>query len=226
MKYATDHAFRTALEARIKQGQSDSAGVSRVRKRIVFERYDCAADDSIFSRAIDGSDLRRVTTAGLNGHTDPNVSPNGRRLSIVEYEGGAEFQQALVTFDRQGNHRRVLMPYSADIAIKQDWSPDSRRLLFSRDANATPEAPVFDANLGTIGADGKGLKMLTHFTGGRFSAYAGSYSPDGSWVVFRLVDQQDGSSGLWKMHPDGSHKTLILAQAGLTARYIDWGPRS
>jgi hypothetical protein len=38
MKYATDHAFRTALEARIKQGQSDSAGVSRLRKRIVFER--------------------------------------------------------------------------------------------------------------------------------------------------------------------------------------------
>ncbi len=38
MKYATDHAFRTALEARINQGQSDSAGISRLRKRIVFER--------------------------------------------------------------------------------------------------------------------------------------------------------------------------------------------
>jgi hypothetical protein len=38
MKYATDHAFRTALEDRITQGQSDSAGVSRVGKRIVFER--------------------------------------------------------------------------------------------------------------------------------------------------------------------------------------------
>jgi predicted nucleotidyltransferase component of viral defense system len=38
MKYATGHAFRTALEARIKQGQTDSAGVSRLRKRIVFER--------------------------------------------------------------------------------------------------------------------------------------------------------------------------------------------
>lgn len=38
MKYATAHAFRTALETRIKQGQSDSSGVSRVRKRIVFER--------------------------------------------------------------------------------------------------------------------------------------------------------------------------------------------
>ena len=38
MKYATDHAFRTALEARIEIRQSDSAGVSRLRKRIVFER--------------------------------------------------------------------------------------------------------------------------------------------------------------------------------------------
>ena len=38
MRYATDHAFRTALEARIKSGQGDSAGVSRLRKRIVFER--------------------------------------------------------------------------------------------------------------------------------------------------------------------------------------------
>ncbi len=38
MKYETDQAFRTALEARIKQGQTDSAGVSRLRKRIVFER--------------------------------------------------------------------------------------------------------------------------------------------------------------------------------------------
>lgn len=38
MKYATDQAFRIALEARIKQGQSDAAGVSRLRKRIVFER--------------------------------------------------------------------------------------------------------------------------------------------------------------------------------------------
>jgi hypothetical protein len=38
MKYATDHAFRTALEARIKQGQTGSAGVTRLRKRIVLER--------------------------------------------------------------------------------------------------------------------------------------------------------------------------------------------
>ena len=38
MRYATDHAFRTAFEARVMLGRSDSAGVSRLRRRIVFER--------------------------------------------------------------------------------------------------------------------------------------------------------------------------------------------
>lgn len=38
MRYATADAFRTALEARVKQGSDDAAGVSRLRKRIVFER--------------------------------------------------------------------------------------------------------------------------------------------------------------------------------------------
>ncbi len=58
MKYATDHAFRTALEARVKQGQSDSAGVSRLRKRIVFERL--LADEETDLPA--GGQRWRVTT--------------------------------------------------------------------------------------------------------------------------------------------------------------------
>lgn len=38
MRYATAQAFRTALEARIKQAQSEAVGLSRLRKRIVFEQ--------------------------------------------------------------------------------------------------------------------------------------------------------------------------------------------
>ncbi len=38
MRYATAQAFRTALEARLKQAQSEAVGLSRLRKRIVFER--------------------------------------------------------------------------------------------------------------------------------------------------------------------------------------------
>jgi len=38
VRYATAGAFRAALEARLKDEQSDGVGLSRLRKRIVFER--------------------------------------------------------------------------------------------------------------------------------------------------------------------------------------------
>ncbi len=50
MKYATDHAFRTALEARIKSAQSASAGVSRLRKRIVFGSIGAASGGCVAER--------------------------------------------------------------------------------------------------------------------------------------------------------------------------------
>lgn len=38
MRYETAAAFRTALEARLKTAQSEHSGLSRLRKRVVFER--------------------------------------------------------------------------------------------------------------------------------------------------------------------------------------------
>jgi predicted nucleotidyltransferase component of viral defense system len=38
MRYASAAAFRTALEARLQVEQSDGVGISRLRKRVVFER--------------------------------------------------------------------------------------------------------------------------------------------------------------------------------------------
>jgi predicted nucleotidyltransferase component of viral defense system len=38
MRYATPEAFRTALEDRLKNAQNEQVGLSRLRKRVVFER--------------------------------------------------------------------------------------------------------------------------------------------------------------------------------------------
>jgi hypothetical protein len=38
MRYGSAAAFRTALEARLKAQQGDGVGISRLRKRVVFER--------------------------------------------------------------------------------------------------------------------------------------------------------------------------------------------
>jgi hypothetical protein len=53
-------------------------------------------------------------------------------------------------------------------------------------------------------------------------AYVGGYSPDGGWIVFRLEDH--GQYALMRMHPDGSHRRVILPLSDFRPRFIDWGP--
>ena len=188
-------------------------------QRIIFERFDGVADDSLFSVRLDGSAFRRVTNAPPDGHTDPNVSPDGRHLSFVRFDQGVEFQQALAVSDVDGSHQRDLVPPSFDVGIKQAWSPNSKRLVFTRAADQ-------HANLATIAADGTHLRVLTDFPDdSRFSAFAGSYSPDGHWIVFRIQDSEAGTSGLYRVRPNGTHRHLIVSVDNVTPRFIDWGNR-
>jgi Tol biopolymer transport system component len=192
-------------------------------RRIIYERFDCRTDDSLFAQRVQGGHERRVTTAPPDGHTDPNVSPDGRHLSFIRVDDGVEFHQALTVAKLDGTHQHDLLPPSWDIAIKHAWSPDSRRLVFTRDADPDPVTGVLAANVGTVRADGRHVRMLTHYTGGRLSAFAGSYSPDGRHIVFRLQDNTSGKSALWVMRTDGSHRRQIFSRDGVRPRFIDWG---
>jgi Tol biopolymer transport system component len=191
-------------------------------KRLVYESYDCDVDDAILSRNVDGSDVRRVTPVGPDGATDPNVSPDGRTVAYVEFENGVEFRQALVLRGIGGGNRRQLTPYSFDVGIKVAWSADGQQLAFTKDANEIDGGPL-EANVAVINADGTGLKVLTDYHGGRFSAFVGSYSPDGRWLVYRLQDNENAHYELWKMWPDGTHRQRIVDLGGLQARGSDWG---
>jgi Tol biopolymer transport system component len=59
---------------------------------------------------------------------------------------------------------------------------------------------------------------------GKRGAFAGSYSPNGRWIVFRIENLKRGSFRLYKMHPDGSHRKLIK-KLPFAFRTVDWGPR-
>jgi Tol biopolymer transport system component len=192
------------------------------QRRIIYERYDCDVDDSLFSQRVGGGAERRLTDAFPDGHTDPNVSPNGCFLSFVRVDDGVEFHQALTVARADGSHQRDLLPPSWDIAIKHAWSPDNRHLVFTRDADPDPVTGILSANLGVVSLGGH-VRMLTHFSGGTLSAFAGSYSPDGRWIVYRLQNNDTGESALHVMRPDGSHDHAIFAQEGVRPRFIDWG---
>jgi Tol biopolymer transport system component len=185
-------------------------------QHLVFERYDPVADvDAIYTSDADGRHAHRVLMVTA---TDPNVSPDGRTVSFVEYAEG-DYQQALSTVRMDGTHYRRLTPFSTDVAIKQDWSPDGRHLVFSDNADIPDRA----ANVATIRPNGRCLHYLTDNSMPGHGAYVGSYSPDGRWIIYR--QESDGQYSLMRMRTDGSDKTEILPPSTFRPRSIDWGPR-
>jgi Tol biopolymer transport system component len=178
----------------------------------------------IFLMRADGSDApgRRLSRNPFphEGDVGPQVSPNGKTVTFLRAEVDGELQ-ALFAVNRNGTHRRLITPYDLAVSSKHDWAPDGSRLLVTQYADH-PDGHT--PNVATIRPDGSGLRQLTHQNGPDVAALAGSYSPDGRWIVFRLEDQRRGKFALWKMHPNGSHRTRIIRMR-FAPRFIDWGPR-
>ena len=186
-------------------------------RRLVVVVVDLATDtDTTWSMNLRGTDRHLILARGAE---DPNLSPDGRSLAFLGFEGDPP--GALMTASVRGNQVHQLTPFSFDVGSKLDWSPDGRRLGFIHNANFA--IPGGSANIATIRSDGRDLRFVTHFSGGEVNAFIGSYSPDGRWIVFRLEDH--GRYGLYKMRPDGSHFKPILPLSDFAPRFIDWGAR-
>lgn len=187
-------------------------------QHVVFERFDPATgDDAAWIMRTDGTERRRIAT-GPNGAQDPNVSPDGKTLTFVgAARADDDTEQALFAVGIDGSGLRQLTSFSLDVAIKHDWAPDGKHIVLADNANV--DAP---ANIATIEPDGSHLTHLTHYTARPDSAYAGSYSPDGKWVVYRF--EENGQFGLRRMHPDGTDVHTILPPSDVRPRNIDWGP--
>jgi Tol biopolymer transport system component len=198
-------------------------------QRIVFERFDdITFVDAIWSMDLTGGDRHQITTGVDNGVTDPNVAPDGNTLSFVAVDNlfgpppNFEPAQGLFSSDLNGNDLSQLLPFTLDLAIKHDWAPDGKHILVGTNANFFD--PNDSANIATIRPDGTDLHYLIHSHDPAVNAFAGSYSPDGKYIVFRLEDH--GSFALMKMRSDGSHLQQILGFSSFRPRAIDWGPRT
>jgi Tol biopolymer transport system component len=187
---------------------------------IVYERE--AGGNGIWLMRANGTEKRRLTRNPFAGgecgcDTDPNFSPDGRLISFVRVKKDAELQ-ALFVVRRDGTGLRRVTPYTWEIAIKHDWSPDGRTILLT--TNADLVRPGASANLVTIRPDGSGQTRLTHFTGSKRNAFAGSFSPDGTHIVFRLEDGTDSSIAVVDRN-GGNLRRLTTGPS--KPRFIDWG---
>jgi Tol biopolymer transport system component len=178
--------------------------------RLLYDRFDFAIEvESIWSMKPDGSD-KKFLAAG--GGADPNVSPDGRKVSFKSQSTGA-----LLVGNIDGTGLMQVGP-TASVAYKHDWAPDGQHLVLSDNSDPGPTEPV---NIATVRPDGTDFQYLTHYAG-PIHAYVGSYSPDGQWILFRL--EKDGLNTLYRIRPDGTDLHAILRASTFRPRNIDWGP--
>jgi Tol biopolymer transport system component len=187
-------------------------------RRVVFVRYDDKTDvESIWSMNLSGGDRRPITPRKGGGVTDPNVSPDGKWVTYIRLKKEHKLQ-ALFAVRPDGSRLHQLTPYSWEVAIKHDWSPDGKLIVLT--TNADFVRPHESANLVTIRPDGSGMTQVTHFTGAKENAFAGSFSPDGKQIVFRL--EEPNTFSLAVIDVDGGNlKRLTTGKA--KPRFIDWG---
>jgi Tol biopolymer transport system component len=78
------------------------------------------------------------------------------------------------TADIDGTNPQQLTPFEFGVAVKQDWAPDGRHLLFTKNGIGHP--PGISANIATIRPNGTDLQFLTHYEGGDVQALIDEHS--------------------------------------------------
>jgi Tol biopolymer transport system component len=184
------------------------------RKRIAFAGGGILGKAGIWVMNADGSGKRRLTTRAGDG--DPTWSPDGRRIAYRSPRGGGfdlwvvpaaggKSRPLLQTPraneldpDWSPDGRRIafqstrsdpsqiwVMNVASRVAGKltkgtasysPDWSPDGRRIAF-----------VTAGRIATVGADGRGLRMLP--SGTPRSVDDPAWSPDGRRIAFQRGGQ-------------------------------------
>ena len=132
-----------------------------------------------------------------------------------------------------GTERRQLTEANAWGAVFPSWSPDGKQIVFAHKVGTALELFI-------IGADGAGLRQLTHL---EKIATPPAWSPDGKWISFRLTDERYWSDKkrveevyaqhpadkrpVWVVRPDGTEASVVESlrfQMAIDGSRAAWKP--
>jgi Tol biopolymer transport system component len=193
-------------------------------RQIVFTRTAVDQYDSVWVMHADGSDARELVATRNHGgqkcgcDLDPTVSPNGKTITYVRVKGDFGKDQRLMSIGLDGTGLKRLTSRSFEVAIKHDWSPNGKLIVFTSPGDP---APGKSANLWVMRPDGSHPRALTRFAGGDSHAFAGSFSPDGKWIVLRIEDAK--GYHLSRIRPDGTGLHVLSTNKLVPQRASAWG---
>jgi len=181
-------------------------------QRVVYDHYDARIDrESFVTMRLDGTD-RHVLFSDVC--CDPNVSPDGTKISFHPGEG------PLAVSNLDGTGFKQLSP-DWQVGIKSDWAPDGSRIAFWN--NRVPE-PEDLTNVYTVKPDGSDLRQLTRFTTPNDRVAGISWSSDGQWILFKDSLDDTGLTAFFRIRPDGTELKRISDWTDWVPRQVDWGP--
>jgi TolB protein len=161
-------------------------------KKLAFDsnRTDPNPNDSttindLFTMNADGSGVTKLTDS-VGASADAAWSPDGSLIAFDADRGDPGSKQGIYTMrsDGRGLHRVTVLPPGYEVDIAPRFSPDGKRLVFTRFRGKgcpQPYCPSEHAALFTVALDGTGLRRLTTFA---IHAGEADWSPDGKRIVF------------------------------------------
>jgi Tol biopolymer transport system component len=141
--------------------------------------------EQIYLEQADGSHVRQLVRSAASD-TNPALSPDGRRLVFTRHVPGAPDRIFLVGVD--GTGLRALAPANcpgvcSDAVEGPAWSPDGRRLVFTRALLRGHSLLPTARQVWVADADGSGAHRVTQEPAGSADGSA-SWAPDGTRILF------------------------------------------
>jgi Tol biopolymer transport system component len=138
-------------------------------------------------------------------------SPDGRRLVFVH---GDRQHPRIAVSNLDGTGLRDLTDGTAP-ADNPDWSPDSKRVVFTVADNAA------DRQLAVVDADRTGFHVLTHFDQAEGRPQWANWSRDGDHIVmqagkYNQVKIEESTAHLWLVDPVTGHATKLAPHATIS----------
>jgi Tol biopolymer transport system component len=155
------------------------------------------AINDIFKMNPDGSGVVKLTHSGaFNG--DAGWSPDAERIAFDSDRRNHPGRTEIYVMDSNGTdvHRVSTLPAKAKFDQSPRFSPDGKRLVFTRYRGDPKPAALF-----TIRIDGSGLRRLTPWSNGAGDA---DWSPGGKKLVFE-ANPNNCYGDVYTVDSDGQH---------------------
>ena len=175
-------------------------------RRIVFVNRDADGSTSIWMVNNDGVNAHLIYK-GLNTIVSSAWSPDGQMIAYA-MSIGIPNDYEIFTMDVDGRNNRRISQGLLGIGGSINWSPNSRYLLVY--AGPVGDKDIFQINVAT----GDYIQLSD---GGNNAA--ASYSPDGQYIVFNSLRNND-QADLYIMNADGSKLRQLTKDPE-----PDWGPQ-